>query len=241
MRDRTEELLETLDWKRGERVVDLTCGTGYATQRILERTGGRVTGVDQSKGMLDSAKTNYGETIEWVQSDALAYLCGLPARSADCITCCWGLGYTRPLRVLREFKRVLKPGGTVGIIDNSLFSLWEVLYCSCLAFLESPESLHNVMRFRFLAGRTQLGLWFRLAGLKPKKLWDGQKSYAVRGGQEAIERLRATGAAAGFEYAASPENEERIFRRFAEILEEKYARSGQIEIHHRYFGGIALK
>jgi trans-aconitate methyltransferase len=42
-----ENVLELLDVKRRERVLDLGCGTGHLTQRIHER-GGVVTGIDSS-------------------------------------------------------------------------------------------------------------------------------------------------------------------------------------------------
>jgi hypothetical protein len=151
------------------------------------------------------------------------------------------LGYSKPFAVVKQIKRVLKKGGRCAIIDNSLFSLFEVFYCSCLAFLEKPEALENIMRFRFLSSSRHLSLWLRLAGLRPLDIWQGKKTYTVDSGQTAIERLRSTGAAAGFEYAAKPEYEQKIFERFAQILEQKYLRDGKITITHRYLAGIAIK
>ena len=81
----------------------------------------------------------------------------------------------------------------------------------------------------------------RLAGLRPLDVWGGSKFYKVESGEKAIARLRATGAAAGFEYAAAEPDSEEIFRRFAEILEDKYMQDGYIPITHRYLGGIAVK
>ena len=97
------------------------------------------------------------------------------------------------------------------------------------------------MRFRFLLGSWHLGLLFRILNMKPLYLGNGNKSYTVESGQEAIERLRATGAAAGFEYAANSEDEEEVFERFAEILEERYMKNNGITITHRYLAGIAQK
>ena len=50
-----ENVLELLDVKRKERVLDLGCGTGHLTQRIQER-GGIVTGIDSSPEMIKLAK-----------------------------------------------------------------------------------------------------------------------------------------------------------------------------------------
>jgi hypothetical protein len=81
----------------------------------------------------------------------------------------------------------------------------------------------------------------KLAGMRPLETWGGSKSYAVASGQAAIERLRRTGATAGFEFAANEAESERIFSRFAELLEQKYKVNGSIAIVHRYAGGIAVK
>lgn len=241
MRDLTSDLIGQLEIKSHQKVMDLTCGTGYATGLIAQACGAETIGVDNSKGMLEQAQQNCPATCTFIQSDILQYLTSLPSETYDVITCCWGLGYSKPLNVLRQIRRVLKPGGKIGIIDNTLFSLREVMYCSTLAFMEQPEKLRNLMKFRFLTGQQHLWLWLRLAGIKPMTVWGGSKTYEAASGVDAIERLRATGAAAGFEFAADDEDAEEVFRRFAEILEQKYRVQGQIPITHRYCGGIGIK
>lgn len=241
MRDLTSGLIDKLELQPGQKVLDLTCGTGYATGLIAEKTGATVIGVDHSEGMLQQARRNCLGSCEFICADVLEYLQHLPDESVDVITCCWGLGYSKPLKALKQIKRVLKEGGRCGIVDNTIFSLREVMYCSMLAFMEQPDKLGNLMKFRFLMGKRHLWTWLRIAGLKPLNAWGGRKSYEVESGVKAIERLRATGAAAGFEYAAADADADAIFRRFAEILEQKYMRDGKIEITHRYLGGVAVK
>ncbi|MFP4054467.1 MAG: class I SAM-dependent methyltransferase, partial [Phycisphaerae bacterium] len=172
----------------GAAAIDLTCGSGYAAGLLAAATGGQVIGVDRSAGMLAEARANYPE-CEFVQADILEYLRGLEDGSVDVVTCCWGLGYSRPWAVLRQIRRVLRPGGRVGIIDNSLFSLREILACSFLAFAERPEALENLMRFRFLTGPGQLTAYFRLLGMRPVWSDGGSRTYTVASGQAAIERL----------------------------------------------------
>ena len=241
MRGLTSDLIDQLDIKKGWESMDLTCGTGFATNLIAQGTEQKVIGIDSSGGMLAEAEKNYGQSCDFVNCDALDYLKGLSDNGLDLITCCWGLGYSKPFALVREIKRVLKKGGKVGIIDNSLFSLREVMYCSFLTFMEQPEKLENLMRFWFLMGSWHLCLYYRILGLKPIKHWGGEKSYTVEDGQAAIERLRATGGAAGFEYAANDDDSEQIFNRFAEIMEEKHLKPDGITITHRYLGGIAIK
>ncbi len=241
MRDITESLIGRLNLQKGDKAADLACGTGFATGLIAGKISGKVIGVDASKGMLEQAEKNYGDRCEFINRDIVEFLAGLPDESLDLVTCCWGLGYSKPFSVLKQIKRVLKKGGRVGIVDNSIFSLREVLYCSFLTFMEQPEKLTNLMRFRFLMLSGHLGFYFRVLGMKTAYLSDGSKSYNVESGKAAIDRLISTGAAAGFEYAACAEDKEQIFERFAEIIEQKYMGQNGIKITHRYLAGIATK
>jgi malonyl-CoA O-methyltransferase len=52
---------------RGLRILDLGCGTGRQTLRLAHR-GARVTGVDQSEGMLAKARTKTGEA-DWIHAN----------------------------------------------------------------------------------------------------------------------------------------------------------------------------
>jgi demethylmenaquinone methyltransferase/2-methoxy-6-polyprenyl-1,4-benzoquinol methylase len=98
----------------GDRVLDACCGTGdlaLASARI----GGRVTAVDFSEPMLERARAKSGD-VEWVQGDALA----LPFEDAsfDAATVGFGVRNLSDLEAgLRELRRVLKPGGRVGILE----------------------------------------------------------------------------------------------------------------------------
>lgn len=53
-----ESVLELLDVKPGERILDLGCGTGHLTKKIQEE-GAEVVGIDASPDMIAKAKENY--------------------------------------------------------------------------------------------------------------------------------------------------------------------------------------
>jgi len=239
MRDLSLAMLDRLGARRGAECIDLTCGTGFVTAELAARTGGRVVGVDTSEGMLGVARERGAGGCEFVRADALAYLRGRPARSADVVTCAWGLGYTRPLAVIRHAARVLRPGGKVGIIDNTLMSLAGVLWAAILTFAERPAALTHVMKVRFLPHRLALGAVMRLCSLRVVDTWGGARTYYVPDGADAVARLMATGAAAGFEFTTADADREVVFSRFAEVIEERCGPDIRgLPITHRYLAAI---
>ncbi len=240
MRPLSVAMLDELDPPRGARCLDLCCGTGFVTGELARRTGDRVIGVDASGGMLAEARANH-PACDFRQGDAAEVIAHLPAASFDVITCAWALGYSRPWRVVRESARVLTPGGKLAIIDNSLTSLAEVLTAAMFTFAETPDALHHAMSVRFLPRSCVLAGLMRLAGLGVCSRRDGAKTYHVPTGSDAIDRLTATGAAAGFEFAPSADRHEAVFKRFAEIIEQRCMGPRGVPIVHRYLQCIGRK
>ncbi|MBN2582027.1 MAG: methyltransferase domain-containing protein [Planctomycetes bacterium] len=238
MRHLSVEMLDRLAPPPDAECIDLTCGTGFVTAELARRSGRRAVGVDRSAGMLAVAHEKHGASCDFVQADVLAFLRSRPASSADVVTCGWGLGYSRPWAVIGQAARILRPGGRIGIIDNSLFSLAGVLWCSLVTFAERPEALQHVMKVRFLPSSLQLATIMRLRGFAVDRRWDGDKTYHVADGRAAIARLTATGAAAGFESAVVPEAREDVFARFAEVIEERRRTDDGIPITHRYLAAV---
>ncbi len=56
-----ESLLNSLDVKPGETILDLGCGTGHLTQQI-QNLGAEVIGLDASPSMIKQAKENFPDT-----------------------------------------------------------------------------------------------------------------------------------------------------------------------------------
>jgi demethylmenaquinone methyltransferase/2-methoxy-6-polyprenyl-1,4-benzoquinol methylase len=98
----------------GDRVLDSCCGTGDLAIADA-KAGGKVTGLDFSEPMLARAREKNPD-IEWVSGDAIA----LPFADAsfDAATVGFGARNLADLeRGLAELKRVLKPGGRLGILE----------------------------------------------------------------------------------------------------------------------------
>jgi trans-aconitate methyltransferase len=64
-------LVDLLDPKTGERILDVGCGTGHLTQEIRGR-GGKVVGLDSSPNMIQEARKLYPD-LEFVQADASSF------------------------------------------------------------------------------------------------------------------------------------------------------------------------
>jgi demethylmenaquinone methyltransferase/2-methoxy-6-polyprenyl-1,4-benzoquinol methylase len=98
----------------GDSVLDACCGTGDLAVAAA-REGGRVTGLDFSERMLERARRKAPE-LEWVEGDLLA----LPFAdgSFDAATVGFGVRNVDDLdRGLAELRRVLHPGGRVGVLE----------------------------------------------------------------------------------------------------------------------------
>lgn len=98
----------------GDKVLDVCCGTGDLAVAAAA-AGGKVTGIDFSKPMLERARRKAPE-IDWIEGDALA----LPFEDGlfDAATVGFGVRNLSDLDAgLRELRRVLRPSGRVAILE----------------------------------------------------------------------------------------------------------------------------
>ena len=114
-----ERLLEVAAVAKGERVLDVGCGTGVVARRAAERVGagGAVSGLDLNEGMLRVARhVSQGSApgIDWRHGDAMAL--PFPDRSFDAVVCQQALQFFPDAgKALREMRRVAAPGGRVAL------------------------------------------------------------------------------------------------------------------------------
>jgi ubiquinone/menaquinone biosynthesis C-methylase UbiE len=112
-------LVDCVGMSRGERVLDVACGTGVVARAAAKRVGrtGRVAGIDINAAMLGVARglpAGGGAAIGWVQGSVLS----LPfaAASYGVVLCQLGLQFVpdQPA-ALAQMRRVLAPGGRLGL------------------------------------------------------------------------------------------------------------------------------
>src|SRR5579859_4412898 len=111
------------------RVLDVATGTGAVALELVRANPERtVVGIDQSAEMLATAKQRIGERIELREGRAES----LPFADEefDALTFTYLLRYVDdPAATLRELMRVVKPGGTIAMLEFGLpRGVWRPLW-----------------------------------------------------------------------------------------------------------------
>jgi len=110
--------------KRGQRVLDIGCGTGALTLRAAQK-GAEVKGIDVNSQMLEIAKKRIAEakleqTVELCET-GVAELADEEVESYDVVMsglCFSELTQNELIYSLKEVKRILKPGGILLVADE---------------------------------------------------------------------------------------------------------------------------
>lgn len=112
-------LIEGLPLRIGHRVLDVACGTGIVARHAAARVAptGAVVGLDLNPGMLATARriaAAAGLAIDFKQGDVNEMR--FSEATFDAVFCQQGLQFfVDKAAALREMRRVLAPGGVVGI------------------------------------------------------------------------------------------------------------------------------
>lgn len=151
------EWLERAVADKADQVLDLACGTGEMTRRLV-RPDRLVVGLDLSAANLAEAGRDLPGP--WVQAD-VAYL-PFADGSFDAVVTSLGLGVVSDrLRFLKEVARVLRPGGVFAGLTPSMrpFSVEDLRIASQLGgYLRATPQLPGLAEFRAKASLAQAGL-----------------------------------------------------------------------------------
>jgi demethylmenaquinone methyltransferase/2-methoxy-6-polyprenyl-1,4-benzoquinol methylase len=136
------EALELFDIGAGDRVLDVGCGTGFATEGLLEYTED-VYGLDQSAHQLEKAYAKFGKRgqVTFCRGDAER----LPF-AENTFDALWSSGsieyWPNPVDALAEFRRVVKPGGPVLVVGPNYpkSTLFQKLADAIMLFYDEAEA-----------------------------------------------------------------------------------------------------
>ena len=110
-------VVQELEPQAGHRALDLCCGTADLALELLA-VGLEVVGADFSHEMLVQANRK-APTLPLVEADALNL--SFPDASFDLVTIAFGLRNLADYGAgLREFRRVLRPGGRLAVLEFSV-------------------------------------------------------------------------------------------------------------------------
>jgi arsenite methyltransferase len=117
-----KRLVENAKLSEGQRILDIACGTGWATMAAAEAIGvtGNVLGLDISDKMLDVAKEKTHaaglSNVEYVVGNAEAL--EFDDSYFDAVLCSLSIFFFRDIPgALNEWHRVLRIGGTLAFSD----------------------------------------------------------------------------------------------------------------------------
>lgn len=108
-------VLQRIGVRPGSRVLDVACGTGQVSRAALRLvgSGGIVVGVDPSEGMRHVAE-RHGIRVLAGTAERLP----VPSAAFDFVVMGYALRHASDLiTAFREMRRVLRPGGTVAILE----------------------------------------------------------------------------------------------------------------------------
>ena len=121
----TNGLIKSAKIKSGQKVLDLACGTGLVTKKILNKVGkkGEVYGIDSSNSALKIAKKWIGDkkNIHFVRGDAETIQFNT---KFDVITCQYALFFfPNEQKVLKNMKKFLKNDGRITLTVHGKYNV----------------------------------------------------------------------------------------------------------------------
>lgn len=120
LRPAQDKLLQMAAARRGEKIMDIACGTGLVSFAAAAQVGpeGSVYANDISERMIEEcrriAQSTHANNISFERKDAEDL--GNEVANVDLALCALGLMYfPDPLKALKEMYRVIKPGGRLAV------------------------------------------------------------------------------------------------------------------------------
>ncbi len=227
-------------------VLDLACGQGFITRKILEKFDNQIKFslkcVDISSKMLDvcKARNNY-ENVDFINSEAYSYLLQQKNESIDMIFFGWALGYFDYNKILKLINTKLKPNGYLCIITNgdATFSEFEDYYIEVI--VNDYKNLNKVFEASFELPKDKhvLNKWMEKYHFDVVKSDDGNECLTFDKPEECFYWLKNAGVLAGTDKIFK--NQKRAERMLIDLIGKYECRNNKYHISPSYIHGIYKK
>jgi SAM-dependent methyltransferase len=234
-------LVDRLALTGRETILDVGCGTGYATALLADRVK-HVTAVDLSEGMLQQAQNKLScpasLSVDFVQADALDYL--KKDRTFDLVFSSWVLGYIELKPFFESVRHRLVHQGQLAFVVHKQNSPRRELEIFRELAADDPSVLQRSVHFDFPWDKHQVKRLLGETGFSIKHLWEGVVSFAYPTAQEALEHLLKSGAGTAYYDAVVPERREALEQAFVNKLEARTQDDDSVRVDHEYVACIGL-
>jgi malonyl-CoA O-methyltransferase len=223
--------------QRARRILEIGCGTGYLTKLLRQANAeANLVALDLEISLLQRARTRLGRAagVHFVAADGEAFAGGSYDLIVSNSVFQW---FTRPGETLREYYRMLRPGGCLAFafLGPATFQELAASFQTAagnLLLAESPE----VVAVSF-SGAEKWQRFLALAGFQEIVLQREVRTETHPTVQDFLHALQATGATNPAPRPLSP----RLYRHMAAIYNEAYGLDGAIPVTYEIIWAFAHK
>jgi ubiquinone/menaquinone biosynthesis C-methylase UbiE len=165
--EKMDKILKICDIKQGEKIMDVGCGTGVLTKKLIETQATKIVGIDLSDKMIEVAKSNLmDDRVTFIADDFYNFV----SEQFDCIIIYSAYPhFIEKAEFAEKMHELLKPGGRF-IIAHSQSK-------------ESINSCHNkkASNISTLLQQPEIEFESFTKWFQPKLFIDNEKMYIIVG------------------------------------------------------------
>jgi len=220
------------------KVLDFACGTGYISRKLLlSSVVCEITAVDLSEKMLEVCNDLSLQGVNLIHMDGMTFLENT-TEQFDMILCGWALPYFQHKNLLKNFRKVLKKDGVIGIIANSKGTLEKMEKIFLKVMETNPQEVNKPMNIAFNLPDGEKGLkrWFEQQGFYPIELNEGESIFSFDTGEALLGWLNQTGVMAGTKMIFK--DYDKIKEQLIEEIKKLKYENGKYKINHKFVYGL---
>lgn len=138
-------------------ILDVGSGTGNLIELLIKRKDYKITGLDLSPEMVKISKNKFTKNKNVTIIEGSALKMPFKNNKFDLVTCLHSFHHhPNSLKSLREMYRVLKPGGTIIILDAFKDGIFRKIFCGIVELVEGKVFHYTKTELKNLFVKTSL-------------------------------------------------------------------------------------